>query len=178
MRSGRAPPFPSFPIRLEALANTCRFLQYDLQTFFWHSTNIVDVFRRFLIKCRVWSSAKVRQSCRAWKLLQHAYYDLLAKIGFDTAENELSKNLQHDFANFCPPLLFPYIARKLQPPRTRSGSASTPSSRASRSCCGSWTCCSSLRILDYSNQCVLMTGGRSGNLCGSFKNLKKGNFIM
>ena len=40
-------------------------------------------------------------------MLQNAYWYLLAKIGFDTAENEPAKNLQKflqkiaDFANFA-----------------------------------------------------------------------------
>ena len=37
----------------------------------------------------MWRGAKVCESCRARKMLKNAYLD--AKIGFDTAENELSE---------------------------------------------------------------------------------------
>ena len=50
----------------------------------------------FLLKCWVWSGAEVCTSCRSWKMLSNAY--LLAKSGFDTAENEPAKNLQNNFA--------------------------------------------------------------------------------
>ena len=40
-----------------------------------------------------WSGAKGCKSCRAWKMLSNAYF--LAKIRFDTAENEPVKNLQN-----------------------------------------------------------------------------------
>ena len=48
--------------------------------------------REYLQKiCKFWirSGAKVCESCRSWKMLKNDY--LLAKIGFDTAENEPSK---------------------------------------------------------------------------------------
>ena len=39
----------------------------------------------------VWSGAKVCHSSRSRKLLQNEYLLVVAKIGFDTAENEPSK---------------------------------------------------------------------------------------
>ena len=47
----------------------------------------------------MWNGAKVRKSCRDWILLHNKYF--LAKIGFDTAENEAPKvwqNLENVFA--------------------------------------------------------------------------------
>ena len=52
-----------------------------------------------LLKCGVWSGAKMCTSCRTWKLLSNAYF--LATFRFDTAENEPAKNLQ----NFAKKLL-------------------------------------------------------------------------
>ena len=48
--------------------------------------SVSQKFSRFLTKNWVWSGAKVCQSCRSRKMLQNEY--LLAKFGFDTAENE------------------------------------------------------------------------------------------
>ena len=39
-----------------------------------------------MLKCSGLRGAKVCKSCRSWRELSHEY--LLAKIGFDTAENE------------------------------------------------------------------------------------------
>ena len=44
----------------------------------------------FLLKCWIWSGAKVCNSCRAWEMLSNAY--LLATFRFDTAENEPVEN--------------------------------------------------------------------------------------
>ena len=46
-----------------------------------------------LLKCWVWSGAKVCTSCRSWKMLSNAYF--LANLVFNTAENEPAKNLQN-----------------------------------------------------------------------------------
>ena len=41
----------------------------------------------------IWSGAEVRKSCRPWKILQNSNKCLLAKIEFDTTENEPSKRI-------------------------------------------------------------------------------------
>ena len=57
-----------------------------------------------LLKCWVWSGAKVCTSCGNWKMLSTPY--LLAKFRFDKAENEPAKNLQ-TFAKKI--LIFPIL---------------------------------------------------------------------
>ena len=58
------------------------------------------------------SGAKGCKSCRAWKMLSNAYF--LAKVRFDTAENEPAKNLQNFFFWFNRHL-FPARATPLYP---------------------------------------------------------------
>ena len=70
------------------------------EVFFLHEN--CCFLNRYLLKCWVWSGATVCTSCRAWKILSNEY--LLAKCGFDTAENEPAKNVQNIckmFANCC-----------------------------------------------------------------------------
>ena len=55
------------------------------------SGKIAEILQNLRKSSRIWvrSGAKVCQSCRSRKMLKNDY--LLAKIGFDTAENEPSK---------------------------------------------------------------------------------------
>ena len=48
----------------------------------------------FLLKCWVWSGAKVCTSCRAWQCCQTQIFLKNQKFSFDRAENEPAKNLQ------------------------------------------------------------------------------------
>ena len=61
---------------------------------FWFNSifNFAKSVHDFWPKNWVWSGAKVCQSCRSRKMLQNEY--LLAKFGFDTAENEPLKVCQ------------------------------------------------------------------------------------
>ena len=68
-----------------------------MQKFSWISTKIANFQIDFLIKIWDCSGEEVYKSCRAWKMLQGAY--LLAKFGFDTAENEPAEELQK--LKFC-----------------------------------------------------------------------------
>ena len=54
-------------------------------------TKIADFSNRFLLKCCVWSDAKVCNSCSTRKIISNAYF--LAKFRFDTAENEAAKKI-------------------------------------------------------------------------------------
>ena len=72
--------------------NVWKILQ-ALQDVSWHITKDRWSLKRFFPQKWVWSDAKVRKYYGNRKMLQNA--DLLAKIGFDTAENEPSKKLQN-----------------------------------------------------------------------------------
>ena len=67
-----------------------------------HRCNLKIVAKQSVWKFWDCSGAEVCKSCRAWKMLSNAYF--LAKIRFDTAENEPAKSLQTlPILLTCPP---------------------------------------------------------------------------
>ena len=77
----------------------CRFCNI-CKNFAEFSQKLLIFQTNFLLKFWDCSGAKVRKSCKAWKMLSSAYF--LAKFRFDTAENEPAKNLQNsEFCQFC-----------------------------------------------------------------------------
>ena len=80
-----------YKISLLRFSTLAILLQYFAKHVAENLRKLLISWTAFLLKCWVWSGAKVCKSCRRWKMLQNAY--LLAKVGFDTTENEPAQKL-------------------------------------------------------------------------------------